>query len=435
MTDPTPYRWLRIGAIAVGAAILASCRSLTVPAILPATVLAVNGDDQPPAPAVSESAAGTMADNADTVRVDGQVRAAGLEVPCPPLPRIRRHGCRDRGCDRCGVGPAACGAGTCPTPICLPPPGIPTAVPCLVCDGDDHGRPVRPTSGGGLRNLTAGDTVARYRPADVEPLGDDDLTDVRLAVSNCTCVYAPRFSSVRQVLRPHEDSMPEGPKGLAIDEHVDAAVERLPVVARTHRVPICQTRRSQFGLAIEERLPSLAVDQADLPVTERDAVAPAERTADQQPAQASLVQSPRITVGFDVPLAWTCVRGAQVMIGGQAAEVIAADQGTATLRLEEPGRSELTLCKRAGSDTARVGEELDFTIFLLNSGDRALTDILLVDAIPKRLSLVPSSAASSLPAEVGTGTGDDGSVVVTWRLSGTLQPGESGFVRFRTIVR
>jgi uncharacterized repeat protein (TIGR01451 family) len=136
-----------------------------------------------------------------------------------------------------------------------------------------------------------------------------------------------------------------------------------------------------------------------------------------------------------VPLAWTCVKGAQVLVGDQAAEVVASDQGTATLRLEEPGRAELTLCKRAGSDTARVGEELDFTIFLLNSGDRPLADIVLVDALPKRLALVPQSAASSLPADISTGAGDDGSVVVKWRLTGSLAPGAGGFVRFRTIVR
>ena len=60
---------------------------------------------------------------------------------------------------------------------------------------------------------------------------------------------------------------------------------------------------------------------------------------------------------------------------------------------------------------------------------------MLVDALPKRLALVPQSAASSLPADISTGTGDDGSVVVKWRLTGSLAPGAGGFVRFRTIVR
>ncbi len=74
-------------------------------------------------------------------------------------------------------------------------------------------------------------------------------------------------------------------------------------------------------------------------------------------------------------------------------------------------------------------------IYLLNSGDRPLTDIVLADALPKRLLLVPDSAASSLPADFTTERGDDGSVVLTWRLTEPLPAGESGFVRFRTLVQ
>ncbi|MEI6239999.1 MAG: hypothetical protein WCR51_06395 [Planctomycetia bacterium] len=427
MNEPASFRWLRIVAIATGAIILASCRSLTAPAVLSATVLTAAPDD------ADESAVLVTDEPATT---DDQVRPVGLETPCPPLPRLSRRGCRGgrcNACEMCIAGP--CAGGNCPTAICLPPAGVPTIGPCLVCDGGDHGAPARPAARLGLKNLTAGDTVARYRPADALLLDEDDTSEVRLVTSNCACVFAPRFSSVRELIRPHEEAVPVGPKGIANDEHVDAAIDRIPVVARTQRVGPDLARTALVGLVVEERLPVLAVDQADLPEASINAEKPVERALDVHPAVAGLVQTPRIKVGFDVPLAWTCVTGAQVIVAGQPAEVVASDQGTATLRLEEPGRSELTLCKQAGSDTARVGEELDFTIFVLNSGDRSLADIVLVDALPKRLTLVPQSAASSLPADISTGTGDDGSVVVTWRLTGSLAPGEGGFVRFRTIVR
>jgi hypothetical protein len=74
-------------------------------------------------------------------------------------------------------------------------------------------------------------------------------------------------------------------------------------------------------------------------------------------------------------------------------------------------------------------------IYLHNSGDRPLTDIVLVDALPGRLELVPDSAAASQPAEFVTETGDDGSAVLKWRFAHTFKPGEGGFVRFRTLVR
>ena len=303
--------------------------------------------------------------------------------------------------------------------------------PCLVCDGGDARAPAMPVARFGLKNLTSGDTVARYRADDDGP----DSCDVHVTASNCACVYAPRFGAVRQVTRPHEDAMPIGPRGLAIDVATEAKIDLQPVCRSTQSLAPEAARKALPGVALEERLGPLAVDQGD-PVHESDGlVQPVVDVRDEHLERAELVQTPRMMVGFDVPLAWTCARAAMVMVGRQQAEVVAADRGTATLRLESPGRAELTLCKRAGSDTARVGEELDFTIYLYNSGDRALTDIVLVDALPGRLEFVPGSAAANQPAEFVTDQGDDGSVVLKWQFQHTFKPGEGGFVRFRTVVR
>jgi uncharacterized repeat protein (TIGR01451 family) len=308
---------------------------------------------------------------------------------------------------------------------------VPMVGPCLVCDGGDARAPAMPVARFGLKNLTSGDTVARYRAADDSP----DDCDVHVTASNCACVYAPRFGSVRQVTRPHEDARPIGPRGLAIDVATEAKIDLQPVCRTTQAFAPEAARKALPGMALEERLGPLAVDQED-PVHESGGlVQPVEDVRDEHLEGAALVQTPRMMVGFDVPLAWTCARAAMVMVGRQQAEVVAADRGTATLRLESPGRAELTLCKRAGSDTARVGEELDFMIYLFNSGDRALTDIVLVDALPGRLEFVPGSAAANQPAAFVTEKGDDGSVVLKWQFQHTFKPGESGFVRFRTVVR
>lgn len=123
------------------------------------------------------------------------------------------------------------------------------------------------------------------------------------------------------------------------------------------------------------------------------------------------------------------------MVGEKPAAVISSDRTTATLRIEEEGRAELTISKSAGNTTARTGEELDFTIAFFNSGNRPLADVVLVDALPQRLEYITDSADATVPASFSTGQGDDGSVVLTWRLTETLEPGETGFVRFRTLVR
>jgi len=422
-----PWRWPRLLAIAAATLILASCRSLASPVTVPLAVGGVSTAaptaDPPaplPSPAPPEIAPRISAAPADIV-------LAGCQGDCGPLPRRAFM-----------PAPAAgqCAAGDCPTAVCVPLDApVPMVGPCLICDGGDHGRPAMPvdtpTSKLGLKHLTSGDTVARYRAAGDGP----DTCDVHITASNCACVYAPRFGSVREVTRPHEDARPIGPRGVALDESLAAKVDLQPVCGKTQTLALVAARKALPGVAVEERLGPLAVDQGDMPRLDAGLEQPAEDVRDEQLELAADVLPPRQVVGFDVPLVWTCVRGAMVMVGSRQASVVASDRGTATLRIESPGRAELTLCKRAGSDTARVGEELDFMIYLFNSGDRPLADIVLADAIPGRLELVPGSAASNLPASFSTTTADDGGVVLTWRFEQTLEPGAGGFVRFRTLVR
>ena len=430
-------RWLRILAVATAAVTLASCRAMPTAAVVStAAVLVPAADadvatvtDDAPAPAIPRPArweAEVRRAAAPSATRDPHVLRTGLEAPCPALPRLGRGMCGPSGCPTgdCGT---VCPPAACMT--CEAPP--PLVGPYLVCDGGDACKPAQAVGGDQLRNLTAGDTVARFRPADEMP----DSVHVRLVASNCACVFAPRFGAVREVTRPLEGAQPEGPRGLALDAGVELEETRQPVCGKTQNLALEAARKALPGVAVQERLGPLAVDQGDMPREDDGVAGPVERIADQTPELERLRQRPLVQVGFDVPIAWTCIKAANVLVNDQAAEVVAVDRGTATLRFEEPGRAELTLCKRAGSDTARSGEELDFTIFMLNSGDRPLTSIVLADALPARLRYIPESAAASLKADFVTETGDDGSAVLTWRLQETLRPGESGFVRFRTIVK
>ena len=422
-------RWLRLLAIAAGATILASCRSLPTPApvataavMLPADAAAAPTAEPAPAVRTGRWEADIPAAGADA---ETGILRTGLEAPCPPLPR-HSDGLA------AGCGDGRCTVAACPLQVCIPcdrPP--PLVGPYFVCDGGDDAAPARPRGVDEIANLTAGDTVARYRVADDGP----DAADVCVAVSNCACVYAPRFGSVREVVRPLEDAVPAGPRGLAADTLLGEQTRRQPVWGSTQNIALENARKALPGVAVEENLGPLAVDQGDMPHEDDGVAGPVERVVEDQPELAARTQRSLVQVGFDVPIAWTCVKGANVLVAGQTAQTVSVADGTATLRFEEPGRAELTLCKRAGSDTARTGEELDFTIFMLNSGDRPLTDVVLVDALPTRLELVPDSAASSLPAEIATERADDGAVVLRWKIKATLRPGESGFVRFRTLVQ
>lgn len=483
-------RWL---AVAAGAVLLASCRSMSVSVplsavapvagVLPATAV----EDESPGPtADTPTTADTARDAAPderplplpTIR-DGAVQRTGLELPSPPLARVGTAGltsplavdaaipaggiCHDRHCQPhpdgdcrgggCGsprcrlhacriLGPrgAGCQGGECQPGSCgpiVPIVAIPVIGPCLVCDGGDHGQPAVPRGRTQLGNMTSGDTVARYRAAGPGPAPADDacLESASCVVaSNCTCVYAPRFSSVRRVIRPFEDAVPTGPKGVALDTIAEAGTVGQSVRDKTQQTRLVAARLAQPGIAVEDRIPVLAVDKVVPPVLEEGLDGPVAHALDVPVGRADNVVAPRLARKIEVPMAWTCVSGAQVTVNGEAADVLAVDHGVATLRIESPGRCELTLCKRAGSDTARPGEELDFTIFLLNSGDRPLTDVTLVDAVPGRLTVIEGSPVSNLPADISTSKAEDGSTHLSWTFKGTLAPGQGGFVRFRTIV-
>ena len=475
-------RWL---AIAAGAVILASCRSMSHSVVPVATLVEhAAADDDAAAPADGPPAAAAVTAAALPSDAPRTAAPAGVEPPSPPLPRValashaaplpvaaagapcpdgRCHasvpagpgGTEGCGSPHCRLHPggrlgshlrrhlghgAGCRGGECQSGACgpiVPTVAIPVVGPCLVCDGGDHGKPALARGARGLVNLTSGDTVARYRADGPGPAPEDEAcleAEACVVASNCTCVYAPRFSSVRRVIRPFEDAVPVGPKGVALDTLVEAEVAGQGVRDKTQPVQVVAARRAQPGIAVEDRIPVLAVDKVQPPRLEEAFAGPKAHALDQPAEPLVNVEAPRLARRIEVPMAWSCVSGAQVTVNGEAADVLAVDHGVATLRIESPGRCELTLSKRAGSDTARPGEELDFTIFLLNSGDRPITDVTLADAVPARLEVIENSAVSNLPADVSTAKAEDGSTVITWAIRGTLAPGQGGFVRFRTIV-
>jgi hypothetical protein len=155
-------------------------------------------------------------------------------------------------------------------------------------------------------------------------------------------------------------------------------------------------RKSNSGIAVEERSGPLGVDAAMLPNQSLGQAKPGESIYDTHINSAKRKEAIAESVGVDIPIAWTRLTAANAVFNDQQADVTSSSQGIAILRVESLGRAELTLCKRSGSD---------------------------------------SSAASSIPAEIKTTQEDDGTTSISWQLSSTLGSGESGFVRMRTILR
>ena len=312
----------------------------------------------------------------------------------------------------------------------------PAILPPLICNGGDSFEPAKAIGRTEFEGLSAGDTVARYRRDDGVDIDDTRAaSSSRVTHSNCQCIYAPRFGSVRNVTQIHEESLPQGPAGLSNDRSLASQITKQPTSNTAQLTSLHMARKSNSGIAVEERSGPLGVDAAMLPNQSLGQAKPGESIYDTHINSAKRKEAIAESVGVDIPIAWTRLTAANAVFNDQQADVTSSSQGIAILRVESLGRAELTLCKRSGSDSARIGEEIDFTIAFLNSGDVPLTDIVIMDVLPQRLQLIESSAASSIPAEIKMTQEDDGTTSISWQLSSTLGSGESGFVRMRTILR
>ena len=309
-------------------------------------------------------------------------------------------------------------------------------LPPVICNGGDRRDSAYPVGRADIGGLSAGDTVARYRRDENSDLNDINAArSSHIAHTNCECIYAPRFGSVRNVTRLHEESVPLGPAGVSSDKSLASQTILQPPGNAAQLTSLQMARKSKSGLAVEERSGPLGVDTAMLPNQSLGQAKAGERVYDTHVKSADKKEHIAESVGIDIPIAWTRLTAANAVFNDQKADVTSASQGIATLRVESLGRAELTLCKRSGSDSARIGEEIDFTIAFLNSGDVPLTDIVIMDVLPQRLKLIESSPAANLPSEIKIVPAADGTTSVSWQLESPLEAGQSGFVRMRTIVQ
>ncbi len=313
---------------------------------------------------------------------------------------------------------------------------LPPILPPLICNGGDRNELAFPVGRTGIEGLSGGDTVARYRRDENFYLNDSNAAkSSRIARTNCECIYAPRFGSVRNVTRLHEESVPLGPAGVSSDKSLISQTILQPLGNTAQLTSLQMARKSNSGLAVEERSGPLGVDTTVLPNQSLGQAKAGESVYDTHVTSTEKKEHISEAVGIDIPIAWTRLTAANAVFNNQKADVASASQGTATLRVESLGRAELTLCKRSGSDSARLGEEIDFTIAFLNSGDVPLTDIVIMDVLPQRLKLIESSPAANLPSKIEITPETDGTTSISWQLQSPLDAGESGFVRMRTIVQ
>jgi uncharacterized repeat protein (TIGR01451 family) len=353
-----------------------------------------------------------------------QVQVLGEKPAKPivgqPLPILQREGYEGPGCAP-------------PLPFVaygpFNPPGIKGPWPSdeYLHDGGDAEEPVAVSPEWRVQGLNVEDTVAHY-----------DTLDGRTKVepTNCTYVYAPRFSSVRSVVTLVSNDFVDGPNNMSKPVRPGRFDER--EVARTNieqLQPIGAAKSLRPGLYHRDQsdkvmslalLPSNAqytlLRFEDLSVIRTGAMLGAEKA--------------RLAEAADAAIVWTKDTGVRVFISKERAVVQTGDQrAQAIYTVKEPENGRLRICKIASTAAAQPGDFVEFTLRYDNVGDQVLGNIVILDSLTTRLEFVPGSAQSSRKAHFMTNPNVAESLELRWEIDEALLPGDGGIVRFRCKVR
>lgn len=308
-------------------------------------------------------------------------------------------------------------------------------------DGGDRLQKAAFDGQGQLAGVDPEDTVAEYR---------DSAGRRQVVCSNRVCLCVPRYAALVK-------QMPL--------TGVDAVLT--PMAKQLVKRDVTLTRREE----------SLTTNQVKKPVEAEGRMRPSENVALKSPGQlvqVKMLQADQLTLGpveavgtkrilqlspaqklvllkqLKLPWEFSGVQrlGQYDQLKGPA--VIARVKGgpeiiTATVTTRDltvccneapiPPECPLVLIKCADRGSAQVGDVVTFSLRYSNVGGRPMTDVAVVDSLSGRLEYVEGSAQSDRDAVFTVQPNEAGSQLLRWEVTGTLQPGDSGRVRFQARIR
>ncbi len=309
------------------------------------------------------------------------------------------------------------------------PPGIKGPWPAdeYLHDGGDADEPVSVSPEWRVEGLNVEDAVAHYDTPDGRTLVEQ---------TNCTYVYAPRFSSVRSVVALVSNEYVDGPSNFQKPLHAVRYEERSKVRTNVEQQqPLGATANLRPGLYLREQHDD-AFSTNLLPSNVEQALLPFEDFSIIRSGAMQGNEKARLAEAVDAAIAWTKDDGVRVFINREKAAMNTGDQKAQVLfTVKEPENGRLRICKIASTPAAQPGEFVEFTLRFDNVGDQVLGNIVILDSLTTRLEYVPNSASSSRKAHFTTKTNLAESLELRWEIDEAIEPGEGGVVRFRCKVR
>ena len=298
-----------------------------------------------------------------------------------------------------------------------------------LCDGGDRALPVHYDSFN-RQGLDTEDTVAEFT---------DHRGKNRVKASNRVCVYAPRFSTVRTVSRPHEDSHLN--RIADVDHTAGTNTMHTRLKASLHVKQEMTGRvlvRSRAGGLESEQLQGDVLQTKRLAIHEK-LINVYQDLSFVEFGRLERRDVARLNFGIESGLTWSreeypVIQGKtdSAMEGHYEAHV-ATIVGIDDKKSDEPGN--LRIVKLADKNTAQTGDVIEFTLRYDNLGPNAVHHVRIVDNLTPRLVYVDDSATSDRDGQLVVEDNGEGSLVLVWELTAPLQPNTGGLVTFKAKVR
>lgn len=404
---PTPFGFAAAALIAL----MPACRTL------PDSMMSLASSSKQPGAAQTQPAAQPAPLPAEPVRVIGAApKKPAVGEALPQLPRDA--------CDYSGGVPIPYGAGG-----RWQPPGIKGPWPKeeYLHDGGDDYEPVGVAPDWRVEGLNVEDTVAHYDTLDGRTL---------VAPSNCTYIYAPRFSSVRSVVNVVSKEYVDGPTRMSKPQAVVLFDERARVGVKTEQAqPIGQTANVKLNVFKREQRDGV-FSTALLPHNFQQSLAAFEDLSVIRTGIMVGAEKARLAERVESAIVWSKDDGVKVAVDKQAATILTGDKRAQAIYIvDEPTNARLRICKIASTPAAQPGDIVEFTIRYDNVGDAKVGNVVILDSLTARLEYVADSAQSSRKAYFSTASNPAESLELRWEIDDVIEPGEGGLVRFKCKVR
>ena len=298
-----------------------------------------------------------------------------------------------------------------------------------LCDGGDRALPVHYDQFS-RNGLDTEDTVAEFT---------DHHGKQRIRASNRVCVYAPRFSTVRTISRPHE--------GMNLDESARVGHSIGTDQMHTRLKPSLHVKNEMSGrVRVRSRASGLESEQLQGNVSNVKRLAVHEKLLNVyqdlnfvQFGKLETRDAARLNFGIQASLIWTreeypvIAAKTEIAMTGTYEAHAATIVGIDDKKSDEPGN--LRLVKLADKQSVQPGDVVEFTLRYDNQGANTVQHVRIVDNLTPRLAYVEDSATSDRDGRLVVHDNGEGSLVLVWELTNPLPPQTGGVVSFKARVR